>query len=419
MLQTQAKEFKDAAVRTTSSGTGAPVPKVWRFAPPAVLTPEELKRLQQEIGNRAVSDLLKQRVDALAKGKRIDLTAVVEVVTVVPDTGGYRNEQALAQTLEHRDTVPTTSEPKVAPDTGGYRSPEALAQSLGHRDKVPTTSEPKNALPPAEGYQEVVPTTRVESNNVGNPLPVPAVYKPLKTATGYTNLRQRRDNYQDEFARGSDFLPSMVEDIRVMLKGGSAKFGSVAEGMQLTMGWSPEDCAKYLDKVDLIGERKVQPGTPLVRKLSEEERADFELKGGSHLTQGNPPVTFDTNGMFSKFMGSGYAIFVMDKSGRIYAGQHKIGLFHHSSFLAGGDVAGGGEMKVEAGTLKAITNKSGHYWPRAEEMVQVFDEFHSRGVDLTKVDYVHLVGSQDSKTPWGTAFDFLNQYKFDPKKASH
>ncbi len=388
MLQTQAKEFKDAAVRTTSSGTGAPVPKVWRFAPPAVLTPEELKRLQQEIGNRAVSDLLKQRVDALAKGKRIDLTAVVEVVTVVPDTGGYRNEQALAQTLEHRDTVPTTS-------------------------------EPKNALPPAEGYQEVVPTTRVESNNVGNPLPVPAVYKPLKTATGYTNLRQRRDNYQDEFARGSDFLPSMVEDIRVMLKGGSAKFGSVAEGMQLTMGWSPEDCAKYLDKVDLIGERKVQPGTPLVRKLSEEERADFELKGGSHLTQGNPPVTFDTNGMFSKFMGSGYAIFVMDKSGRIYAGQHKIGLFHHSSFLAGGDVAGGGEMKVEAGTLKAITNKSGHYWPRAEEMVQVFDELHSRGVDLTKVDYVHLVGSQDSKTPWGTAFDFLNQYKFDPKKASH
>ncbi len=388
MLQTQAKEFKDAAVRTTSSGTGAPVPKVWRFAPPAVLTPEELKRLQQEIGNRAVSDLLKQRVDALAKGKRIDLTAVVEVVTVAPDTGGYRNEQALAQTLEHRDTVPTTS-------------------------------EPKNALPPAEGYQEVVPTTRVESNNVGNPLPVPAVYKPLKTATGYTNLRQRRDNYQDEFARGSDFLPSMVEDIRVMLKGGSAKFGSVAEGMQLTMGWSPEDCAKYLDKVDLIGERKVQPGTPLVRKLSEEERADFELKGGSHLTQGNPPVTFDTNGMFSKFMGSGYAIFVMDKSGRIYAGQHKIGLFHHSSFLAGGDVAGGGEMKVEAGTLKAITNKSGHYWPRAEEMVQVFDELHSRGVDLTKVDYVHLVGSQDSKTPWGTAFDFLNQYKFDPKKASH
>ena len=388
MLQTQAKEFKDAAVRTTSSGTGAPVPKVWRFAPPAVLTPEELKRLQQEIGNRAVSDLLKQRVDALAKGKRIDLTAVVEVVTVAPDTGGYRNGQALAQTLEHRDTVPTTS-------------------------------EPKNALPPAEGYQEVVPTTRVESNNVGNPLPVPAAYKPLKTATGYTNLRQRRDNYQDEFARGSDFLPSMVEDIRVMLKGGSAKFGSVAEGMQLTMGWSPEDCAKYLDKVDLIGERKVQPGTPLVRKLSEEERADFELKGGSHLTQGNPPVTFDTNGMFSKFMGSGYAIFVMDKSGRIYAGQHKIGLFHHSSFLAGGDVAGGGEMKVEAGTLKAITNKSGHYWPRAEEMVQVFDELHSRGVDLTKVDYVHLVGSQDSKTPWGTAFDFLNQYKFDPKKASH
>ncbi|MGH2632251.1 MAG: hypothetical protein ACRDG3_02470, partial [Tepidiformaceae bacterium] len=85
-------------------------------------------------------------------------------------------------------------------------------------------------------------------------------------------------------------------------------------------------------------------------------------------TQGGQP--YDTSAMYSKFKGDGFAIYVMSQDGRFYSTSHKIGLFHHSSFLAGGAVAGAGEMKVVGGTIEYITNKSGHYWPGDKELTQ-------------------------------------------------
>jgi hypothetical protein len=143
-----------------------------------------------------------------------------------------------------------------------------------------------------------------------------------------------------------------------------------------------------------------------VGSLDEEGRQVFELHGGSPLTQGASPEPFDTSKLFSKHMGAGYAIYVMDKRGRIYAAQHKIGIFHHSSFFAGGNVAGAGEMKVDHGSIKSITNKSGHYQPTAEEMIQVFRELQSRGISLDGMEYI-AVGS----TPYpGGAAKFVKDY---------
>jgi hypothetical protein len=42
--------------------------------------------------------------------------------------------------------------------------------------------------------------------------------------------------------------------------------------------------------------------------------------------------------LYSKFMGEGWAIYVMDPVGRFFVGQHKVGLFHYSSFLGGVDL---------------------------------------------------------------------------------
>jgi hypothetical protein len=99
-----------------------------------------------------------------------------------------------------------------------------------------------------------------------------------------------------------------------------------------------------------------------------EAREEFELKVGGSVTQGGKP--YDTSAMYSKFKGDGFAIYVMGKDGRFYSTSHKIGLFHHSSFLGGGDVAGAGEIKVVGGTVQYITNKSGHYWPGDVELAQ-------------------------------------------------
>ncbi len=52
-------------------------------------------------------------------------------------------------------------------------------------------------------------------------------------------------------------------------------------------------------------------------------------------------VAFDTTDMVTHFGGRGWAIYVLSPTGNIHASPHSVGHRHHSSFLAGGDVAGG------------------------------------------------------------------------------
>ncbi len=50
--------------------------------------------------------------------------------------------------------------------------------------------------------------------------------------------------------------------------------------------------------------------------------------------------------------------------GKIYLSKnYEFGKFHHSSFLAGEKVAAAGEIYIERGVIKTITDGSGHYKP--------------------------------------------------------
>jgi hypothetical protein len=183
--------------------------------------------------------------------------------------------------------------------------------------------------------------------------------------------------------------------------------------MRQHFGWSQEDCDKYLPKVGNMSD-PTNPDRPLVTALkTDQERAEFQLRIAGTVTQGTSTEPYDTGNLFSKFMKQGWAIFVMDSSGRFFAAQHKVGLFHHSSFLAGGNVAGAGEIKIEGGRIKGITNKSGHYLPTAEEMTQVFAELESNGVDLATVDYYHMgfKGKLSDIPPKVNAKTFFQQQK--------
>jgi hypothetical protein len=51
------------------------------------------------------------------------------------------------------------------------------------------------------------------------------------------------------------------------------------------------------------------------------------------------------------FSGKGWGIFVCDPTGNLYLGTHKVGRFHHSSFLEGTAVIAAGEMVVENGQI--------------------------------------------------------------------
>jgi hypothetical protein len=61
------------------------------------------------------------------------------------------------------------------------------------------------------------------------------------------------------------------------------------------------------------------------------------------------------------FSGIGWGIWVLSPDGDFYTGSHKVGEFHHSSFLSGEPVKAAGEWQVSNGQIDYITGKTGHY----------------------------------------------------------
>ncbi|MFP4147970.1 MAG: hypothetical protein ACLFV0_00590 [Nitriliruptoraceae bacterium] len=193
------------------------------------------------------------------------------------------------------------------------------------------------------------------------------------------------------YLRAEGILSGSQREVHAMLKAGRlpaeaaevANDPAVARKMLIEqMGWRAEDIPMVM-----------QARTTYL--ATDDDRHAYELTGGGTLMQNGAP--FDTTApepMYSKFSGKGWGIYVMAPDGRLYAGSHRVGLFHHSSFLAGGDVAGAGELKAESGRLRGITNKSGHYTPGPEHMRQVLEELAARGSSLAGVQ-LRLVGAAD------------------------
>ncbi|XP_068664093.1 IQ domain-containing protein IQM3-like [Aristolochia californica] len=116
-----------------------------------------------------------------------------------------------------------------------------------------------------------------------------------------------------------------------------------------------------------------------IKYLGPQEREHYEyiLRDGKvvHKQSGELLETTKANGK-DKW------IFVMSSSRKLYAGQKKKGIFHHSSFLAGGATLAAGRFIAENGALKAIWAYSGHYRP-TEENLEIFLNFLSEnGVNL-------------------------------------
>ncbi|KAF7147981.1 hypothetical protein RHSIM_Rhsim03G0078200 [Rhododendron simsii] len=97
-------------------------------------------------------------------------------------------------------------------------------------------------------------------------------------------------------------------------------------------------------------------------------------------------------------------IFVMSTSKKLYAGQKKKGIFHHSSFLAGGATLAAGRLAAEDGTLKSISPYSGHYRPTDDSLDSFLSFLKQNGVDL---DRVAILKAND---------DYENYEESKPKK---
>src|SRR5262249_17998294 len=85
-----------------------------------------------------------------------------------------------------------------------------------------------------------------------------------------------------------------------------------------------------------------------------------------------------------------HGIWVMSPQGEIFSGRQvgaavpggKAVDMHHSAFLAGAAIRGGGEWLVQDGTLKVITGSSGHYTPNFAQFQQALQTLAGAGIDL-------------------------------------
>jgi hypothetical protein len=154
-------------------------------------------------------------------------------------------------------------------------------------------------------------------------------------------------------------------------------------------GFCREEPARALDTlVKEYGEENRQMCVDFVAagvayKENAEERKPYQLTfQGSKLYRGGE--LFDTSKCETVHSGPGWAIYVVSPHGQWYAGSHRLGAFHHSTFLGGRPVLAAGEMVVKQGSVTLLTAKSGHYQPSMEQFVNGLKSLKRAGIPLDR-----------------------------------
>ncbi|MEM6831200.1 MAG: polymorphic toxin-type HINT domain-containing protein, partial [Bacteroidota bacterium] len=86
---------------------------------------------------------------------------------------------------------------------------------------------------------------------------------------------------------------------------------------------------------------------------------------------------------------SNYGIYVLSKDGRIFFEEDPpLGKFHHSSFLAGEEVAAAGLVVIDDGVIQKMDNGSGHYqMPFTLVRENMKRELADRGLDVSTIRF--------------------------------
>jgi hypothetical protein len=105
---------------------------------------------------------------------------------------------------------------------------------------------------------------------------------------------------------------------------------------------------------------------------------------------------------------NGVAMYVVGPDQTFHATSQVVYEKHHSSILAGGAVIGAGECKIENGELVMISNKSGHYKPSKENMLDVLRVLQRQNVQLSGVK-LELIMPDNSKQIYQSAQEFLDK----------
>lgn len=130
-----------------------------------------------------------------------------------------------------------------------------------------------------------------------------------------------------------------------------------------------------------------------VKYLGPQEREGYEyvvLEGKIIHKQTGEPLDTINGSKQAKW------IFVMSTSKKLYSGQKKKGMFHHSSFLAGGATVAAGKLEAENGVLKSISAYSGHYRPKDDNLDNFVSFLKEKEVNLDDVEIHRATDSSNS-----------------------
>jgi hypothetical protein len=134
-----------------------------------------------------------------------------------------------------------------------------------------------------------------------------------------------------------------------------------------------------------------------------------------HDSQFRKPLS--TRPMVTHFSGPGKGVFVMSQEGNIHIHSHIVGHYHHSSLLGGAPVACAGEIEVDDGVIKWMSNKSGHYTPNCAHLHQIFHQLQKKGVGLHFP--ITVFGYVDSSNPRARKAFQSAQMFLDEMKTQH
>lgn len=83
-------------------------------------------------------------------------------------------------------------------------------------------------------------------------------------------------------------------------------------------------------------------------------------------------------------------IFVKSQDGEYYMHrarlEDRVGVFHHSTFVAGQSVEGAGALMFDQGKLVAVSNVSGHYRPSPYHLHETLMDLKARGINVDDVE---------------------------------
>ncbi len=146
------------------------------------------------------------------------------------------------------------------------------------------------------------------------------------------------------------------------------------------------------------------------RDLAARDATKLKYSGGKMYLDAAFQTPLDTRQMVTMFSGPGFGIYVMSEEGHLHVSSHSVGHRHHSSLLAGGTVAGAGELVANDGRLIWISNKSGHYYPSTPHFIQTLHELQRKNIDLSsvKVRFHTATGKGD----YASVGEFLSTLRF-------